>query len=130
MRGEGIELRRYPGHLRGIVGSEPVDLVIAAPRITGLVGDQVVSLDVLDATEGLRVAGRFGLREIALDVRSNRITANVGPCRYDLELRDGAYRGTIGCGAKPEPVRLALPVAFVARGDAEMLAMMVALLAR
>jgi hypothetical protein len=130
MHGEGIELRRFPGRLRGYVGSAAVALVIAPPRITGLVGNQTISLDVLPAAKGLLVAGHFGLREVALEARADRITGSVGPCRYDLPLKDGEYRGVVGCGAEPVPVRLSLPVAFVARGDTELLAMLVALLAR
>jgi hypothetical protein len=130
IRGEGLALRRFPGRLRGHVGSAAADLVIAAPRITGLVGNQTVSLDVLPAEEGFWVAGHLGVREIALKVRPERIAGDVGPCRYDLTAKNGEYRGSIACGAGPESVRLAVPAAFVAREDAELLAMLVALLAR
>jgi hypothetical protein len=128
--GDGIELREFPGHLRGHVGSEPVDLALAAPRISGQIGDLPVSLDMLPTKNGLRVAGRFGEREVALVAGPRAIDADVGPCRYRLILSGVAYVGQIACGAAPEDVRLEIPVSLVAKSDAEILAMLVAILAR
>ena len=128
--GDSVELQRFPGHLRGRVGSEPIDLALEAPRITGRIGVQPVSLDMLPSKDGIQVAGRFGAREIAVHFRVAAIDGAVGPCRYQLKLTHGEYQGDVGCGAEPEQVRLQVPVALVARSDAELTAMLVAILAR
>jgi hypothetical protein len=128
--GDGIELREFPEHLRGHVGTEPVDLALAAPRISGQIGEHTVSLDMLPTARGLRVAGRFGERQVALSAGPAAIDADVGPCRYHLTLSDSAYSGQIACGAAPEDVRLEIPVSLVAKSDAEILALLVAILAR
>jgi hypothetical protein len=130
LTGDGLELRRFPGHLRGHVGSEPVDLVLAPPRITGQLGDHEISLDMLPTRPGVRVVGRFGARAIGLAIRVEAIEGEVGPCRYRLALVRGQYDGQVGCGGGPERVRLSVPVAFVARSDAEVAAMLIAIFAR
>ena len=128
--GVAVNLRRSPGHLSGNVGSEPVDLVLASPRISGTIGDHAVSLDVLRSDNQMRIVGHFGARAIALDVQMGRIDGDVGPCSYRLPLKSGRYRGQIACGGEPEPVRLDIPVALVARSDVELAAMLTAVLAR
>jgi hypothetical protein len=128
--GGGLELSESPGHLRGRIGTESIELALATPRITGKLGDHRVSLDMLPASEGIRVAGRFGEREVALFMRLSGIDGEVGPCRYHLELRRSEYVGQVGCGGTPEDVRLAVPVALVARSDVEVAAMLVAVFAR
>lgn len=128
--GDDVELRRYPGHLRGRVGSEPVDLALAPPRITGQLGDHAVSLDMIPVTDGIQVAGRFGAREVVLHVRMQGIDGATGPCAYHLKPMQSRYQGDISCGGEPEQVQLEVPVALVARSDVEVAAMLVAVLAR
>jgi hypothetical protein len=128
--GDNVELQRFPGHLRGRVGSEPVDFALEPPRITGKIGAHRVSLDVLPSKEGLQVAGHFGARDIAVHFRIAGIDGDVGPCRYQLKLTRAEYQGEVGCGGEPEQVRLQVPVALVARSETELAAMLVAVLAR
>jgi hypothetical protein len=128
--GVGIALRAFPGELRGHLGSESIELRLATPRITGLLGDHAVSLDMLPASEGTRVAGHFGQRKVALSIRMAGIDGDVGPCHYQLKLNRGSYTGQIGCGGEPEDVRLEVPVGFVAKSDAEVTATLIAVLAR
>jgi hypothetical protein len=130
LRGEGIELRAFPGHLRGHVGRESVDMSLASPRITGLIGDREISLDMLPARQGLRVAGRFGAREVALTARPEQIDGAIGPCLYRMRLSNGTYAGDVACGGEPVHVVLDVPAALVARPDVELAAILVALLAR
>lgn len=78
----------------------------------------------------MQVAGTFGERSVAMEVRLDSIHAQIGPCWYSLPLITGSYRGSVTCGAQLEPVTLTVPVALVARDDREIAAMLTSLLAR
>jgi hypothetical protein len=52
----------------------------------------------------------------------------VGPCRYRLAFDRGAYRGWVGCGGRPETVRLGIPATLAVRNDAEIAALITPLL--
>lgn len=130
IQGDQLYLRRFPGHLRGHVSAEPVDLAVIPPAITGFLGDRTVMLEVLTGEIGLDIAGHFGFREVRLSLEMDRIRGEVGPCRYELDLHRGTYEGHVGCGGPPERVSLIVPVTFVARPTAEIAAMLVAILAR
>ncbi|HVU49722.1 MAG TPA: hypothetical protein VHL80_03490 [Polyangia bacterium] len=129
--GPNVTLRRFPGHLRGQIRGVGVDFALAPPRITGQIGDQPISLDLLPPAPGgrMRVVGRFGDRSVGLAIGVNGIEGELGPCRYGLLLDQGDYTGKVECGAGPQAVRLSIPAAFVARDDAELAALLVALLA-
>jgi hypothetical protein len=130
IQGDRLYLRRFPGHLRGQVSAEPVDLALSPPRITGVLGDRNVMLEVIAGQVGLDIAGHFGFREVRLTLEMDRIRGEVGPCRYDLTCRRGIYEGHVDCGGPPERVSLIVPVTFIARPTTEIAAMLVAILAR
>jgi hypothetical protein len=128
--GQGVALRRSPGRLRGRLGGASVQLLLAAPNIKGALGGQRVSLDVLSTPEGLHVAGQLGRRAIALDVRMSGVHGEVGACSYRLALALDAYAGEVDCGGRSERVRLEVPAELAARADDELVAMLLAVLAR
>jgi hypothetical protein len=129
--GPEVTLRRFPGHLLGQIRGVRVDYAISSPRITGIVGDHAIWLDLLPPAPGgrMRVVGRFGERAVGLAIGPRGIEGELGPCRIGLLLEQGDYGGTVACGAGPQPARLSVPVAFVARDDGELAAMLIALLA-
>ena len=125
-----ISLRSFPGHLRGHVGGEPVDLRLEPRRVAGTLGNHAVGLDVIRSGARLEVAGTFGVRAVAMSISRHSIEAQIGPCDYRLPLSSGHYRGVVTCGDGPADVDLSIPVALVARDDRELAAMLTALLAR
>lgn len=127
---DDVSLRRFPGHMQGEVGVEPVDFRLEPKRLEGRIGTHPIALDVVRSTDGLEVMGTFGQRAVAMEVRLSGIDAQVGPCWYSLRLVMGSYRGYVTCGAQAEPVMLTVPVALVARDDLEIAAMLTALFAR
>lgn len=129
VQGRAIDLQRVADHLRGFVGDEETDLQLAPDHITGHVGSRPVSLDVARTNGALEIHGDFGRRAVALSLHPNSIDGDVGPCRYALRNQIGDYVGTASCGGRPTPVRMELPVALVTREDAELAAIMTALLA-
>jgi len=129
VQGRAVDLQRAADHLRGFVGDEATDLQLAPNHITGRVGALPVSLDVARTNGALDVHGVFGRRAVALSLHPNSIDGDVGPCRYTLRNQVGDYTGTAACGGRPTAVRLELPVALVTRDDAELAAIMTALLA-
>jgi hypothetical protein len=125
-----VNLRKLPGRLNGSVGREPVTMRLEPNRLDGHIGDNPIGLDVIRAGDGLRIMGQFGVRAVALEVRSSSIDGQVGPCFFRLAPEQGIYFGQVSCGGPPRQVRLTLPVSLVARPDAELAAMLVAILAR
>jgi hypothetical protein len=125
-----VDLRKSPGRLVGHVGVESAELVLEPRRVLGQIGDRNVSLDVLRSTQQMRITGTFGARAVDLTVSPSAIGGQVGPCSYRLSLQRDQYSGQVECGGGPEPVILRFPVAFVARDDEEIAAMLTALLAR
>jgi hypothetical protein len=99
-------------------------------RISGQIGSQRVSLDVLRREGALDISGHFGAHGISADLTPGAVTAEVGPCRYSLKFQQSQYYGQVGCGGKPEPVSLRIPAALAAHGDVELAALFIALLAR
>jgi hypothetical protein len=129
VQSRAIDLQRTGDHLHGFVADEESDLQIDRTRIFGRVGTRPVALEIARAGGGLDVRGVFGGRTIALELDTNLIQGDAGPCHYLLKNRRGDYVGTADCGGAPTPVRLQLPVALVLRGDAELAAVLIALLA-
>ncbi len=127
---QGISLREFPGHLQGTVGVESVDFRLEPNRVEGQIGNQPIGLDVWRSPDGLQVAGTFGQRPVAMEMRLTGIHAQVGPCWYSLPFLMGSYRGTVTCGAQVEPVTLSVPVSLAARDDLEIAAMLTALFGR
>lgn len=130
MKDADISLRSFPGWLRGHVGAEPVQLRLEPRRVEGTLGNQPVGLDVIRSGDGLEVAGTFGSRAVAMEIRRQGIEARIGPCDYRLPFSLGHYRGVVTCGGAPASVDLTVPVALVARDDRELAAMLTALFAR
>jgi hypothetical protein len=130
MRSRTVELRRAATHLKGFIGEQGSDLTLEPEQITGTIGQRPVSLAVQRSAGALDVEGVFGDRAIALRLAPDTINGDVGPCRYALRRRGGDYLGKVDCGGKPERVRLQLPVTLIGRDDAELAALMTALLAR
>ena len=107
-----------------------MELELQAARITGRIGTRDIVLDVGRADRALSVRGKFGARAVSEDLAPTGVTAEVGPCRYDLKFQHMEYSGQVGCGAEPEAVHLRVPAALVARSDVEIAALFTALLAR
>jgi hypothetical protein len=126
----GVTLRKLPGRLDGSVGREPVTMRLEPNRLDGRIGDDPIGLDVVRSGDELRVMGRFGVRAVALEVRSSGIDGQVGPCFFRLGPEQGIYFGQVSCGGPSRQVRLTVPVSLVARPDEELAAMLVSLLAR
>lgn len=127
--GRAVDLQRVGNHLRGFVGDEESDLLLAPGRITGHVGAQPVAMQVGRQGSELTINGNFGRRAVTLSLHPHSIDGDVGPCRYQLRNQIGEYVGTAACGGRQTPVKLDLPVALVTRDDAEVAAIMTALLA-
>jgi hypothetical protein len=127
--GRAIDLQRIGDNLRGFVGDEQSDLQLAPGRITGHIGAHAVSMQVERRGGALAIDGTFGRRAVALSLHPHSIDGDVGPCRFELRNQVGQYVGTAACGGRPTPVRLELPVALVTRDDAEVAAIVTALLA-
>jgi hypothetical protein len=125
-----VNLRKLPGRLNGSVGREPVTMKLEPNRLDGHIGDNPIGLDVVRSGEALRIMGTFGVRSVALEIRSSGIDGRVGPCFFRLAPEQGIYFGQVSCGGPPRQVRLTVPVSLVARPDAELAAMLVSLLAR
>jgi hypothetical protein len=128
--GRGVALRSSPGRLRGRLGGASVQLLLSAPKITGAVGGHRVSLDLLSTPDGLHVAGLLGRRTIALDVRMPEVRGDVGACLYRLALVRDGYAGEVDCRGRRERVRLEVPSELAVRSDSELVAMLLAVLAR
>jgi len=126
----GIHLELAGTHLRGDVGGQRVALDLGDHHIDGHVGSHDVSLEVSRGDVALKVNGRFGARQIGLQLSPAEVTADVGPCRYTLRFHHNEYAGQVECGADPEPVHLRVPATLVARGDVEVAALFTSLLAR
>ena len=129
VQSRAIDLQRTGDFLHGFVGDEESDLRIDRTRISGHVGLRPVALEIARAGGGLDVRGVFGGRAIALSLDTAAIQGDAGPCHYALKNRRGDYVGTADCGGAPTAVRLQLPVALVIRGDGELAAILIALLA-
>jgi hypothetical protein len=125
---QGVFLTREPGRLGGRVGTEPVDLRFGQGRIGGSVGSGPVALDVSRTRERMKVAGRFGARAVAMELRPTAIHADIGPCSYSLTLMLGRYRGYAFCRGPTQTVELTVPAALLGRSDLEIAAMLTALL--
>ena len=107
-----------------------MELELQAARIIGRIGARDIVLDVGRSEGALKVRGKFGARAVSEDLAPTGVTAEIGPCRYDLKFQHMEYWGQVGCGAQPEGVRLRVPAALVARSDVEIAALFTALLAR
>jgi len=125
-----VVLRRSGLGLDGHVGTDGIRLLLGPGRVTGQIGGAPIALDIVRASGALQVMGRFGMREIALEVGPRVVGGEVGPCFYDLRLRGGVYSGDVNCGAGAQPVALQIPVALIARDDVELAAMLTTVLAR
>ena len=126
----GLSLQLSGDKLRGEVGGQRVEVELRGPRITGRIGRREIALEVGRTDAALKVTGQFGARAVSEELAPSAVTAEVGPCRYVLKFQKMEYAGQVGCGAQPEPVRLRVPVALIARRDVEIAALFTALLAR
>jgi hypothetical protein len=125
-----VRLRLDGEHLRGRVSGQSVELEMNEARVSGKIGSQPVSLVVERFDGALRVRGRFGARAIDEALTPRAISAEIGPCRYELRLARNEYEGQVTCGGQPEGVRLRIPATLAARGDVELAALLTAILAR
>jgi hypothetical protein len=125
-----VRLRLAGTQLHGKVGGQLVTLDLGERRIEGHIGSREVSLDVSRGKTGIEVSGRFGARGITQSLSPTAVTAEVGPCRYELTFKGREYVGQVGCGGEPVGVQLRVPAALVARGDVELAALFTAMLAR
>jgi hypothetical protein len=127
-----VDLRRADDRLSGRVGDQDVDLVLEYHHVSGDVGGQPVSLDVLPREpRALTIAGRFGSRSVALEIKPAGVVGAVGPCSYRATVRGGAaYVGQVACGGPSQALELRFPAVFVARSDVELAATLTAILAR
>jgi hypothetical protein len=78
--------------------------------------------------DALSVTGAFGARTVSLSLGLRSVAGRVGPCQYQLTFDRAAYVGWVGCGGRPETVRLSIPATLAARSDAEIAALMTPLL--
>jgi hypothetical protein len=137
VQSHAVELQRTEDsvsgfRLSGFVGEEESDLHIVGSRVRGHVGSSRVSLEVTRANGpngAITASGVFGGRAVELALAQDSIEGDVGPCHYALRNRRGDYMGTADCGGAPTTVRMQLPVALAIRGDAELAAILIALLA-
>jgi hypothetical protein len=125
-----VRLRLDGERLRGRVSGQNVELDMSDGRVSGKIAAQAVSLLVARADGALRVTGRFGARAIDEELTPRAISAEIGPCRYELRLGRNEYGGQVSCGGQPEGVRLRVPATLAARGDVELAALLTAILAR
>ena len=99
-------------------------------RVSGTIGAQAVSLQVMRSGGALKVVGRFGAHAIDEDLRPSAVIAEIGPCGYDLRFARNEYTGQVTCGGQPEGVQLRVPATLAARGDVRLAALLTAILAR
>jgi len=126
----GLSLRLSGNKMRGEVGGQRVDIELAGARITGRIGAFEIALEVGRVDGALNVKGHFGARSASEALSPTAVTAEVGPCRYELKFQHQEYAGQVECGGQPEPVHLRVPAALIARRDIEIAALFTALLAR
>jgi hypothetical protein len=125
-----FRLRLEGTQLRGKVAGQSVMLDLGERRIEGHIGASAVALDVSRGKAGIEVSGRFGTYGITQSLSPAIVTAEVGPCRYDLTFKGKEYVGRVDCGGQSVGVQLRVAAALVARGDVELAALFTAMLAR
>jgi hypothetical protein len=123
-----VRLRQTGSRFEGRVGRQKIAMVMQENRLTGKVGERQVSLAATRSGGVLSISGSFGLRVIALSVSLRSVEGQVGACQYSLVFSRDAYRGWVGCGGRPEKVRLAIPASLGTRSDVEIAALITPLL--
>ncbi len=132
--GDGLELRRVQGGLRGTLRGQPVELKWSEDgAITGRAAGASVQLDATSRAPqpGLVMRGWFGADPAELTLTPTVIAGSVGGCDYSLPLAGNRYTGWRTCDVTrgpPTPVTLRIPDDIVPLGLAEEGALLVLLL--
>ncbi|MFP2960698.1 hypothetical protein ACLEPN_23475 [Myxococcus sp. 1LA] len=134
VRGPGIELRQRGDAWVGQVRGSDVDVGWDSGKLLGRVGDDTVSLQVLERTPepGLRLEGNFASRPSSLIIAPFAIAGAMGGCDYTLSVTAGRYAGWRTCQPgttlAPGPVSLTLPEEVLTLDTGEKAALLALLL--
>jgi hypothetical protein len=129
LSGPEVELHWQKDRLEGAYRNHDVRLRVDGDRVKGNIGATTVSVKVTRTDEGLQLRGSEGEEPVDLYVGPNRMTGELGGCRFTMKTTDDRYHGTRACepSAYPAVVTMTLPGAFAGQNP-ERLAALVAVL--
>ena len=96
--GPNIQLSPTASGYRGMSYSALVDLRSDGEHILGTINDRVVDLHLKVGPDGLLARGMFGGRLGRLEATNQGISSTLGPCAYDLMVKNQRYEGNRACG--------------------------------
>jgi hypothetical protein len=115
--GPNIQLAQTDSGYRGMANSLPVEIRSDGKRIQGTINDRVIDLHVELSPDGLEARGMFGGKLGRLEATNYGIISSLGPCHYELEVKNHRYEGQRACGAgglipTVRPAAVELPPGF------------------
>jgi hypothetical protein len=121
----------FGDQLRGRVDGSPVNVRVddLALRVTGILGEAPVDLQIRPTEQGLQVNGLLGGALSNFEVGPTALQGRIGRCSYDLRWTGDAYEGHRACsGRNIEPVSVQQPRTLVTLPPARFVALLTLML--